>query len=68
MEIKKLWKLKTTVYGLCDTPKSCLQQDMLRVNMMMQHSIGIKKAPYNIFFLHMPMTFVGQEQTYFKTQ
>ena len=51
---KKLWKLKTTVYGLCDAPwewylsakKSCLQQGVLRIDTMIQYSICIKKTPY----------------------
>ena len=59
----ELWKLKTTVYGLFDEPgtwylsvKKELQQDVLRVDMMMQYFIAIKKTPYKVFYLHMSMT------------
>ena len=46
--------------------KSCLQQGVLRVDMMMQYFIGIKETLYKVFYLLMLMTFVGQEQNYFK--
>ena len=56
----KLRKLKTKVYGLCDVE--------LGVDTMMQYFIGIKKTPYKVLQLHTLMTFVGQEQNYFKIQ
>ena len=46
--------------------KSCLQQVVLRVDMMMQYFISIKKEPYKVFYLHMLMTFVRQEQVLFQ--
>ena len=41
--------------------KTCLQQDLLIVDMTMQYFIGIKKIQYKVFYLHTSMTFVGQE-------
>ena len=57
---KKSWKLKTKVYGLCDVLKEwylgvkkiCLQQGVLRVNMMMRYSIGIKNTLQGILSAH----------------
>ena len=34
--------------------------------MMMQYFISIKKEPYKVFYLHMLMTFVRQEQVLFQ--
>ena len=63
---KKLWKLKTTVYGLCDASrewylslKKELQQGLLRVDLMMQCSIGTKKTLHKVLYLHTLVTCAG---------
>ena len=56
----KLWKLNTTVYGLCDAPrewylivkKELLATGVLRVDMIRQYFIGIKKTPCKVYYLH----------------
>ena len=63
----KLWKLKTTVFGLCDAPREwylSVKKELLAAGCV--KSRYDNATPYKVFYLHTSMTFFGQEQNYFK--